>query len=77
MPRPMRPAKSAMDRMFEASGLTGESKKNMNLYPKLEQFPLPFPEDNHDFALKMETMNKFATDLNEKFRRMPGNGFFR
>ena len=57
MPRPMRPAKSALDRMFDASGLTGESKKNMNLYPKLEQFPLPFPEENEDFKRKVDIMN--------------------
>lgn len=71
MPRPMRPAKSAMDRMFDASGLTGESKKNMHLYPKLEQFPLPFPADNVDFMAKLNLMNNFAIELNDKFRKMP------
>ena len=62
-----------MDRMFDASGLTGESKKNMNLYPKLEQFALPFPHDNTDFMDKIEIMNKYAIELNDKFRKMPGN----
>ena len=59
--------------MFDASGLTGESKKNMNLYPKLEQFALPFPHDNTDFMDKIEIMNKYAIELNYKFRKMPGN----
>jgi len=71
MPRPMRAAKSAMDRMFDASGLTGESKKNMHLYPKLQQFPLPFPADNVDFMDKLAIMNKYAIEVNDKFRKMP------
>merc|ERR1712131_331584 len=57
--------------MFDASGLTGKSKKNMNLYPKLEQFPLPFPEENEDFKRKVDIMNMYARQLNEKFRKMP------
>ena len=70
MPRPMRPAKSAIDRMFDASGLTGESKKNMNLYPKLEQFPLPFPNENEDFKTKVDIMNKLGCPKFSRFLKL-------
>merc|ERR1712212_988409 len=71
MPRPQRPAKSNLERLFESEGLTGESKKDLNLYPKLEQFPLPFPRDNPELYEKVTLMNEFAMKLDEQFRTMP------
>ena len=66
-------SKSNLDRMFESSGLTGEVKKDMNLYPHLEKPPLPFPKDNIELVNKVEVMNRFADTIEKKLRDQPGN----
>ena len=65
-------SKSNLDRMFESSGLTGEVKKDMNLYPHLEKPPLPFPKDNIELVNKVEVMNRFADAMEKKLRDQPG-----
>merc|ERR1711990_528480 len=64
-------SKSNLDRMFESSGLTGEVKKDMNLYPHLEKPPLPFPKDNIELVNKVEVMNRFADTIEKKLRDQP------
>ena len=75
MPRPIFRPKSGLEKTFESEGLTGESTKDLNLYPKLQQHVLPYPTDNPAMTMKIKELNDFAIRLDSKFKESPGKLF--